>query len=65
MLSTTINVHKVTRVTVKAESETKTSDYSYATRSIVIETDEATIEVTLFSKQKQQDDDTPYIDFAI
>lgn len=64
MLSTTINVHKVTRVTVKAESETKTSDYSYATRTIIIETDEAAIEVTLFSKHKQ-DDDTPYIDFVI
>lgn len=65
MLSTTINVHKVTRVTVKAESETKTSDYSYATRTIIIETDEATIEVTLFSKHKQQDDDTPYINFVV
>lgn len=65
MLSTTINVHKVNRVTVKAESETKTSDYSYATRTIVIETNEGTIEITLFSQQKKQDDDTPYIDFVI
>jgi len=65
MLLTTLNVHKVIGVTVMAESETKTADYSYAVRTIVIETEQGSIEVTLFSKYKQQDDDTPYINFVI
>lgn len=65
MMLTTLNVHKVIGVTVMAESETKTVDYSYATRTIVIETEEGSIEVTLFSKQKLPDDDGPYMDVVV
>ena len=60
-----LNVHKVIGVTIKPESETKTVDYGYATRIIVIETEQGSIEVTLFSKQKLPDDDGPYMNVVV
>ena len=64
-LSTSINIHGVQRVTVENERETKGLMDAYATRTIVIETDQGKIEITLFSRHKGLDDDAPYMEISV
>jgi len=64
-LSTSMNIHGVKRVTIENERETKCLMDAYATRTIVIETDQGSIEITLFSRHKGLDDDHPYMDVIV
>ena len=64
-LSTSMNIHGVQRVTVETERENRTTLDAYATRIIVIETDQGKIEITLFSCHKELDDDSPYIEISV
>jgi hypothetical protein len=58
-LSTSINVHDVKTVTLEHERENRSVDDVYVTRSIIIETDNGQIEISLFSKRKSLLDDGP------
>jgi DNA/RNA endonuclease YhcR with UshA esterase domain len=56
-----VKIHGVIKITVEAECDNKT----YGSRTICIETETGTIEITLFSKRQEEDDDKPYMPFVI
>lgn len=58
-LSTSINVHDVKTVTIETERENRSVDDVYVTRSIVIETTNGQVEISLFSQRKSILDDGP------
>lgn len=64
-LSASMNVHGVKRLTLEPERENKNAMDAYATRTLVIETDQGSIEITLFSRHKDLDDDTPYMEINV
>jgi DNA/RNA endonuclease YhcR with UshA esterase domain len=61
MLTSSMNIHGVIKITVEAERDNKI----YGARTICIETETGTIEITLFSKRQEEDDDKPYMPFVI
>ena len=64
-ITASMNIHGVKRVTLETERENKTALDAYATRTIVIETDQGKIEITLFSDHKGLDDDSPYMEIIV
>lgn len=64
-LVTNMNIHGVKRVTLETERENKMALDAYATRTVVIETDQGKIEITLFSGHKGLDDDAPYMEIIV
>lgn len=64
-LSTSMNIHGVQRVTVETERENRSALDAYATRTIVIETDQGKFELTLFSRHIGLDDDAPYMEISV
>ncbi len=61
MLTTSMNIHDVTKITIEAERDNET----YGARTIRIETETGAIEITLFSKRQEEDDDKRYMQFVI
>lgn len=61
MLTTSMNIHDVTKITVEPECVNKT----YGARTIRIETETGAIEITLFSKRQEEDDEKRYMQFVM
>ena len=56
-LSASMNIHGVKRIRLEPEREHRNALDLYATRTIIVETDQGTIEISLFSAHRELGDD--------
>lgn len=64
-LSTSINIHSVKRITIEPERENRSALDIYTTRTIIVETDRGTIEISLFSSHRGLGDDQPCMETIV
>lgn len=57
MSNFTLNIHRVTKVTLSPAKDNNLSTSAYETRTIEIESHEGTFEITLFSEHVSLDED--------
>lgn len=64
-LSTSMSIHGVKRIEIEPERENRSAQDVYTTRTIIIETDQGTVEISLFSRHQPFADDQPCMEIII
>lgn len=64
-LSASMNIHGVKRITLEPERENRNALDIYTTRTIIVETDQGTIEISLFSAHRGLGDDQPCMETIV